>query len=230
MPFLPPNQQHQSTEGSDDTTLSQNTLTTTFCRYCFWCCGCFRAYVAIAITAQIRRIVTIIISIIAAEWRGGFLRRTTPCRGSCPARCHTCLTLTWTTSDTGLTCFTWSHQLNDTVSHQVALAASGFRLPMNGLYFNCCIYAYKWPIVWEIWKNQRIGEVICATKGLEASSWQTKDNVADNSWIRPPACSEYWSVHCLAMSSRPLYEEAVHEDSHAPCTWWSLNVSNLKKW
>jgi len=145
MPFLPPNQQHQSTEGSDDTTLSQNTLTTTFCRYCFWCCGCFLACVAIAMLwhARIRRIVTIIISIIAAEWRGGFLRRTTPCRGSCPARCHTCLTLTWTTSDTGLTCFTWSHQLNDTVSHQVALAASGFRLPMNGLYFNCCIYAYR---------------------------------------------------------------------------------------
>ena len=33
---------------------------------------------------------------------------------------------------------------------------------------------------------------------------------------RPPACSEYWSVHCLpATSSRLLYMEAVCEDSHA---------------
>ena len=35
---------------------------------------------------------------------------------------------------------------------------------------------------------------IWATEGLELSSWQTKDNVAVDSQIRPPACSEYPSV------------------------------------
>ena len=37
-----------------------------------------------------------------------------------------------------------------------------------------------------------------------------------DSRIRPPACSEYWSVHCLPTSSRPLYVETIREDSHAP--------------
>jgi len=55
-----------------------------------------------------------------------------------------------------------------------------------------------------------------ATEGLEASSWQTKDNVAADSQIRPPVCSEYWSVHCLLVSPRPLYMEAICEDSYAP--------------
>jgi len=44
-----------------------------------------------------------------------------------------------------------------------------------------------------------------ATERLEASSWQTKDNMAVDSRLRPPSCSEYWSVHCLATSSRQLY-------------------------
>ena len=34
--------------------------------------------------------------------------------------------------------------------------------------------------------------------------------------IRSPACSEYWFVCCLETSSRPLYVEAIHEDSHVP--------------
>jgi len=33
---------------------------------------------------------------------------------------------------------------------------------------------------------------------------------------RPPACSEYWSVHWLATTSRQLYVEAIREDSRAP--------------
>ena len=57
---------------------------------------------------------------------------------------------------------------------------------------------------------------IWATEGLELSSWQTKDNVAVDSQIRPPACSEYWSVHWLVTSPRPLYMEAAREDSHVP--------------
>jgi len=43
-----------------------------------------------------------------------------------------------------------------------------------------------------------------------------KDNVAVYSRIIAPTCSEYWSVHCLPTSSRPLYVEATCEDSHAP--------------
>ena len=43
-----------------------------------------------------------------------------------------------------------------------------------------------------------------------------KDNVAVYSRIIAPTCSEYWSVHCLPTSSRPLYLEATCEDSHAP--------------
>jgi len=38
--------------------------------------------------------------------------------------------------------------------------------------------------------------------------------VAADSRIRPPAY-EYWSVHCLPASSRPLYVDAVSEDSCA---------------
>jgi len=45
--------------------------------------------------------------------------------------------------------------------------------------------------------------------GLEASSWQTKDSVAVDS-------GRLWFVHWLASSPRPLYVEAVREDSHAP--------------
>jgi len=33
---------------------------------------------------------------------------------------------------------------------------------------------------------------------------------------RPPACSECWSVHWLATSSRLLYMDAVGEDNHVP--------------
>jgi len=51
---------------------------------------------------------------------------------------------------------------------------------------------------------------------ISASTSQTKENVAVDSRIRPPACSEYWSVHCLPTSSRPLYVETIREDSHAP--------------
>jgi len=42
-----------------------------------------------------------------------------------------------------------------------------------------------------------------------------QDNVAADSRIRPPVCSEYWSVHYLLMSWRPLYMEAICEDNHA---------------
>jgi len=42
-----------------------------------------------------------------------------------------------------------------------------------------------------------------------------QDNVAADSQIRPPVCSEYWSVHYLLMSWRPLYMEAICEDNHA---------------
>jgi len=42
------------------------------------------------------------------------------------------------------------------------------------------------------------------------------DNVAVDSQITdPPACSEYWSVHWLPASPKPLHVEAVREDSHA---------------
>ena len=78
-----------------------------------------------------------------------------------------------------------------------------------------------------------------ATERLDASNWQTKDSVAalrlESDWRTgsvqlanqgqrgcvqsrngPPACSEYWPVHWLPASPRPLYVEAVREDCHAP--------------
>jgi len=46
---------------------------------------------------------------------------------------------------------------------------------------------------------------VWATEGLEASSCQTNNNVAVDSQIRPPASSEYWSVHWQPVSPRLLY-------------------------
>ena len=41
-----------------------------------------------------------------------------------------------------------------------------------------------------------------ATEGLEASTCQTKDNMAVDGWIRPPAC-KYWSVQCSLPADEP---------------------------
>ena len=56
---------------------------------------------------------------------------------------------------------------------------------------------------------------VTASKGLETSSWQTKDNVAAYSWIRLPA-RKYLPVHWVPASPRSLYMEAILEDSNAP--------------
>jgi len=49
-----------------------------------------------------------------------------------------------------------------------------------------------------------------------ALTTKTKDSMAADGHIRSPFCSEYWSVRCLATSSRPLYVDAIREDSHVP--------------
>ena len=78
---------------------------------------------------------------VAAEWRVGNLQQTTPCLDWFRAHCRTWATLTWSTSDTGVTCFTLSRWLNAAAGHQVVLVASGFSRPTNGLYFNCRDFA-----------------------------------------------------------------------------------------
>ena len=45
---------------------------------------------------------------------------------------------------------------------------------------------------------------------------------------RPLASSEYWSVHWLVTSSRPLYMEAIREDSRAGARMLMMNISPPK--
>ena len=49
-----------------------------------------------------------------------------------------------------------------------------------------------------------------ASEGLKMSTWQTKKVFVDIR-IRPPACSKYWPVRCLAQSSRPLCMETIQK-------------------
>ena len=58
------------------------------------------------------------------------------------------------------------------------------------------------------------------TEGLEASTRQTKDNVAADSGVRPSAC-EYQSFHHLTTSSRQLnVTETATLQSGAGAWWW----------
>ena len=53
------------------------------------------------------------------------------------------------------------------------------------------------------------------------------DNMAVDSQITPPA-HEYRSVHCLLMSSRPLYVEAIYQDSYVP-VWGNHVIMTMKR-